>query len=384
MSDLRGTTAIIGASETDRIGVVPDMSALQLHANAARNAIRDAGLHPRQIDGIASAGLSPVAVADYLGIQPGYVDGTSIGGGSFMLHVAHAVAALAAGYCTYVLITHGESGRSRVGGEDWHGIPAHTVEGQFEAPFGAFGAVSTFTIPVVAHMAKYGTTHEQMASVAVATRAWAARNSRAMKRGLITVEDVLASRVLAWPVHLLECCLVTDGGGALVLTTADRAVDRPKPPVYILGTGEGAENVGVSTMADFTSSAAFRTAGDRAFRQAGLRPADIGHLMLYDAFAHVPMYALEALGFVGPGESGPWFAEGHSAPGGGLPVNTNGGGLSYTHTGRLGMFALQESVRQLRGEAEAQVPGVETSLALGVAHFFSGAGVVIMSAHPTD
>jgi acetyl-CoA acetyltransferase len=258
----------------------------------------------------------------------------------------------------------------------------HTVEGQFEAPFGAFGAASTFTIPIVAHMAKYGTTHEQMASVAVATRAWAARNSRAMKRDPITVEHVLASRLVAWPVHLLECCLVTDGGGALVLTTADRAADGPKPPVYILGTGEGAENVGVSTMADFTSSAAFTTAGERAFRQAGLGPADIDHLMLYDAFAHVPMYAVEALGFVKPGESGPWFAEGHSAPGGDLPVNTNGGGLSYTHTGRLGMFAMQESVRQLRGEAEAQVPGVETSLALGVAHFFSGAGAVIMSGKP--
>ncbi|WP_349305948.1 thiolase [Pseudofrankia sp. DC12] len=355
------------------------MSAIQLHANAARNALRDAGLDKSQIDGIASAGMSPVAVADYLGIEASYVDGTSIGGGSFMIHVAHAAAALAVGYCNYVLITHGESGRSQIGGEGWHGVPPTSAEGQFEVPYGALGAASTFTVPIVAHMAKYGTTEEQIASVAVATRAWATRNSRAMKRTPITVEDVLSSRLVSWPIHLLECCLVTDGGGALILTTAERARDLPRPPVYILGTGEGVENVGISTMRDLTDARASRRSGERAFRLAGLGPADIDHLMLYDAFAHTPMFALEALGFVKPGESGAWFAEGHSAPGGDLPVNTNGGGLSYTHTGRLGMFAMQESVRQLRGEAEAQVPGVRTSLAHGIAHFFSGAGTVIMS-----
>ncbi|MBL7632117.1 thiolase C-terminal domain-containing protein [Frankia nepalensis] len=377
--ELRGAVAVVGAAETDRIGVVPDMSAIQLHANAARNALRDAGLDKGQIDGVASAGMSPVAVADYLGIEPSYVDGTSIGGGSFMLHVAHAVAALTVGYCNYVLITHGESGRSRLGGEGWAGLPPTSAEGQFEVPYGALGAASTFTVPIVGHMAKYGTTEEQIASVAVATRAWAARNSRAMKRAPITVEDVLTSRLVAWPIHLLECCLVTDGGGALILTTAERARDLSRPPVYILGTGEGVENVGISTMRDLTDARASRRSGERAFRLAGLGPADVDHLMLYDAFAHTPMFALEALGFVKPGESGPFFAEGRSAPGGDLPVNTNGGGLSYTHTGRLGMFAMQESVRQLRGEAEAQVPGIRTSLAHGIAHFFSAAGTVIMS-----
>jgi acetyl-CoA acetyltransferase len=380
--DLRKKTAIVGAAETDRIGKVPDMSALELHANAARNAIRDAGIDKSQIDGIASAGHSPVAVCDYLGLEPSYVDGTSIGGGSFMMHVSHAVAALMVGYCNYVLITHGESGRSQVGGEGWSHAPASSMEGQFEFPFGARNASSTVPVPIVAHMARYGTTEEQIASVAVAQRQWATQNSRAMMRDPITIEDVLGSRLVAWPIHLLECCLVTDGGGALVLTTADRALDHPKPPVYILGTGEGVENVGVSSMKDFTESHSFKNSGARAFRLAGLGPADIDHLMLYDAFAHTPMFALEALGFVGPGESGPWFAEGHSAPGGELPVNTNGGGLSYTHTGRLGMFAMQESVRQLRGEAEAQLPNVETSLAHGLAHFFSAAGTVIMGNQP--
>ncbi len=376
--NLRKQVAIIGAAETDTVGRIPEITQLGLHAQAARNALRDCGLDKSQIDGLACAGESVVSVADYLDIQPSYVDGTSIGGSSFMIHVAHAVAALTAGYCNYVLITHGESGRSRVGRGGFGGGAA-TLQGQFEAPFGTAGPPNTFTVPVVAHMKKYGTTEEQIASVSVATRAWAAKNPRAMMRDPITVEDVLNSRLIAWPIHLLECCLVTDGGGALVLTTADRARDFPKPPVYILGTGEGAENMMISTMHDFTESRSFGRAAERAFRLAGIERGDVDHLMLYDAFAHTPMYGLEALGFVKPGESGPWFAEGHSAPGGDLPINTNGGGLSYTHTGMYGMFALQESVRQLRGEAAAQVPNVKVSIAHGPAGFFAGAGTVIMT-----
>jgi acetyl-CoA acetyltransferase len=185
--------------------------------------------------------------------------------------------------------------------------------------------------------------------------------------------------MIAWPVHLLECCLVTDGGGALILTTADRARDFKKPPVYILGTGEGAENMMISSMHNFTESLAFKNSATRAFEQARIERSDVDHLMLYDAFAHTPMYGLEALGFVKPGESGPFFAAGKSAPGGELPINTNGGGLSYTHTGMYGMFALQESVRQLRGEAAAQLDDVKVSIAHGPAGFFAGAGTVIMT-----
>jgi acetyl-CoA acetyltransferase len=377
-TDLRKRVAIIGAAETDTVGSIPEITQLGLHAQAARNALQDAGLDKSQIDGLACAGESVVAVADYLDIQPQYVDGTSVGGSSFMIHVAHAVAALEAGYCNYVLITHGESGRSRVGRGGFGGGGA-TLLGQFEAPYGVMGPPNTFTVPIVAHMAKYGTTEEQLASVAVATRAWAAKNPRAMMRDPITVEDVLNSRLIAWPIHLLECCLVTDGGGALILTTADRARDFAKPPVYVLGTGEGAENLMISTMHDFTESRAFQKAADRAFRFAQIERSDVDHLMLYDAFAHTPMYGLEALGFVKPGESGPFFAEMRSAPGGDLPINTNGGGLSYTHTGMYGMFALQESVRQLRGEAAAQLPDVKVSVSHGPAGFFAASGTVIMT-----
>jgi acetyl-CoA acetyltransferase len=377
-TDLRNKVAIIGAAETTELGVIPTMSAVQLHANAARNAILDCGIDKNLIDGIACAGQSPVAVADYLGIIPAYIDGTSVGGSSYMIHVAHAVAALEAGYCNYVLITHGESGRSRIGMGGFGG-GASSPPGQFEAPYGTMGPPSTFTVPIVAHMKKYGTTEEQLASVAVATRAWAVKNKRAMMRDPITVDDVLNSRLIAWPVHLLECCLVTDGGGALILTTADRARDFKKPPIYVMGTGEGAENVMISSMHDFTESQAFKKSADRAFRLSGVERKDVDHLQLYDAFVHTPMYGLEALGFVKPGESGPWFAEGHSAPGGDLPINTNGGGLSYTHTGMYGMFAMQESVRQLRGEADAQVPNAKISIAHGPAGFFAAAGTVVMT-----
>ena len=375
--DLRKKIAIIGAAETDTVGVLPGISEIELHAQAARNAILDAGIDKSEIDGIATT-ASPVAIADLLGIVPQYIDGTGIGGSSYMIHVAHAVAALNAGYCNYVLITHGESGRSQVGRGRYPGGPA-TIQGQFEAPYGVMGAPTMFPISIVRHMKKYGTTEEQLASVAVATRAWAAKNPRAMFRDPITVEDVLNSRMIAWPLHLLECCLVTDGGGALILTTAERARDFKKPPVYVLGTGEGAENVMISSMRDFTESQSFKKSVDRAFRQAQIERSDVDHLQLYDAFVHTPMYALESLGFVKPGESGPWFAEGHSAPGGDLPINTNGGGLSYTHTGMYGMFALQESVRQLRGEAAAQLDNVKISISHGPAGFFAGAGTVIMT-----
>ncbi len=233
---LRMSVAIVGAAETDAVGVLPDRSAIQLHAEAAFNALADAGLTKDDIDGVLTAGQSPVAVAEYLGIVPTYVDGTSVGGCSFMLHVRHAAAAIQAGLCTTALITHGQSGRSRVGETRWGG-GGQGNGGQFEEPYGVAGPPTRFTIPILRHMHEYGTTPEQMASVAVATRRWAEKNPRAMMRDPITVDDVLASRVIAYPVHLLECCLVTDGGGAVIVVSAERAKDFPKKPVYLLGIG---------------------------------------------------------------------------------------------------------------------------------------------------
>ncbi len=375
---LRMSTAIVGAAETDVVGVIPDKSAIQLHAEAAFNALADAGITKDEVDGVLCAGQSPVQVAEYLGITPKFVDGTSVGGCSYMIHVRHAAAAIKAGLCSVALITHAESGRSRVGMAGWSRAP-QALGAQFEEPYGVAGPPTRFTVPILRHMHEYGTTHEQLASVAVATRQWATKNPRAMMRDPITIEDVLNSRMIAYPVHLLECCLVTDGGGALVVVSAERAKDFPKKPVYVMGTGESTEHSMISMMHDFTESRAFKVSGAQAFAEAKVAHKDIDHAMFYDAFAHTPMFALEALGFVGKGESGPFFAEMRTAPGGDFPLNTNGGGLSYTHTGMYGMFAIQESVRQLRGEAPAQLPDVRTSIAHGVGGMFHAAGTLILT-----
>jgi acetyl-CoA acetyltransferase len=369
---------IAGAAETDAIGKLPDKSTLQLHLEAAVNAVADAGLTMRDIDGLATVSApGPVQIAHALGITPTYLDGTGVGGTSFLLHVRHAAAAIRAGYARTVLITHGESGRSRVGAAPFP-RGGSSIPGQFEAPYGTMGPTTAFTIPALRYMKEYGLTHEQLAYVAVAQRKWAARNPRAMFRDLITVDDVLASRLVAWPFHLLECCLVTDGGGALVVTSADRAGDFPKPAVHVLGTGEASETPMISQLTDFTESRAFRLAGQAAFAEAGITTADVRHLMIYDAFAHVPIYGLEALGFTAKGEAGAFIAEGNTEPGGRLPLNTNGGGLSYTHTGMYGMFAIQEGVRQVRGEAPAQVPDADISVVLGNGGMFATAGVLVL------
>ena len=373
--------AVVGAAETTELGIIPETSQIMLHADAALNAMADAGISAKDIDGLATAGDRPTDLAYYLGITPQWVDGTAVGGCSFMLHVRHAVAALQAGLCKTVLITHGESGRSRVGASRWSQEPA-SLAGQFEAPFGTAGPPSTFTLPVMRYMQDYGMSHEQLAMVAVVQREWAGMNPRASFHDPITVEDVLNSRMIAYPFHLLECCLVTDGGGALILTTDDRAGDFPNKPVHIWGTGESVETPMVTQMEDLTSSRAFRVAGQRAFADAGIAHADVDHLMIYDAFAHLPIYGLEDLGFCQRGEAPDFIWERNTAPGGSLPTNTNGGGLSYMHSGMYGMYALQESVRQMRGIAPAQVEGAEVSVCLGVGGMFGASGCVVFGTQP--
>ena len=200
-----------------------------------------------------------------------------------------------------------------------------------------------------------------------------------MFRQLVTVDDVLNSRMICYPYRLFMCCPVTDGGGAFILTSADRVDDYPTKPVYILGTGESVETPLVSQMYDITTSAAFKTSSAKAFAEAGVSHDDIDHIQIYDAFVHLPLYGLEDLGFVGRGEAGAFVEEGNTSPGGRLPMNTNGGGLSYTHTGMYGMFAMQESVRQVRGEAAHQVEGVKTSFCQGVGGMFMAAGSLIFT-----
>ena len=376
-SELRGKVAIVGASESDEIGVAPHKSALTLHAEAARNALNDAGLAIGDVDGLFTAGVTSGQLGEYLGIVPRYSDGTNVGGCSFILHVEHALLAIAAGMIEVALITHGESGRSRVG-MGGGGIAPDSPQGQFEAPYGTYGPTTLFSLPATRHMHEYGTTREQIAEVAVSNRKWAAMHPLAMMKEPITIDDVLNSRPICWPYSLFMCCLVTDAGGAIVLTSADRAKALRKPPVYILGTGEATEHNLVSMMADMTTSRAAKVSGRAAFEMAGVSHSDIDVAELYDAFAFTPMLALEDLGFVKPGESGAFVEGQRTAPGGDFPMNTNGGGLSYTHSGMYGIFTLIELTRQLRGEAgERQVGGAEVGIAHGPGGMFAAASTLI-------
>jgi acetyl-CoA acetyltransferase len=386
---IRYKVAVIGASETTEVGKVPGMSDMMLAADAAMNAIRDCGIDKNQIDAIFSAGtpnMSIIQLAHYLGITPKLIDGTAVGGTSFLIHVRHAAAALAAGYCDYALVTMGQSGYSH--GENIglprppSGGPSNTVMAQFEAPYGTYGPTTMFGMGILRYMKDFGLTHEQLASVTVAQSKWVKGNPRALRPDEVTVEDVLNSRLICYPLHLLECCVVTDGGGAIILTTAERAKDFPRPPVYILGTGESVETPMVSQMEDLTTSKAFRVASAKAFDEAQIDRADVNHMMVYDAFAHIPIYALEDTGFLARGEAGAFIAEGNTSPGGRLPLNTQGGGLCYTHSGMYGMYLMQESLRQLRGEAFRQVPDVKVSFCQGVGGMFASAGSLLWTNEP--
>ena len=387
MNSLRYKAAIVGASETTELGSIPDKTAFQLHVDAAVNAINDCGIDKNEIDGIATT-MSPASLAHYLGIVPKWIDNTQVGGTSFLVHVRHAAAAIASGLCETVLVSMAQSGRNRVGEETGRigdvsgqsgGRRDNSFPGQFESIYGVAGPTTQFGMGVLRYMKETGLSHEQLASVPVAQRKWANKVPRAMYGDLITTDDVFNSRMICYPFHLLECCLVTDGGGALIITSSERAKDFPTKPVYIIGTGESVETPVVSQMYDMTTSAAFKTSSKNAFEESGITHSDVDHLMVYDAFAHLPIYGLEDLGFVKRGEAGAFIEEGNTSPGGKLPMNTNGGGLSYTHTGMYGMFAIQESVRQVRGEAAHQVDGVKTSFCQGVGGMFMAAGSLVFT-----
>lgn len=377
---MRATAAIVGVAESDELGRLPHKSALAMHMEAARSALADAGLAKSDVDAVFCSGRTMAnEIPEYLGIRPRFIGGTQIGGCSFMAHVEHAMAAIHAGLCEVALITHGESGYSRIGMPNgrW-GDDSPTF--QFELPYGTMGPATGYGLMARRHMHKFGTTSEQLAEVAVATRKWAALNPRAMHREPISVDDVLGSKVISWPFHLLDCCLVTDGGGAVVVTSAERARDLPKMPVYVLGTGECATHQMPSQMPSFDQWDAAIEAGRRAFAMSGLKPEDIDVAELYDAFTIVPMLALEALGFCEKGESGAFVSGQRTAPGGAFPMNTNGGGLSYTHTGMYGIFTIIEAARQLRGECgDRQVKGARTAICHGTGGQWSAAATLILS-----
>ncbi len=378
MQELSNSVCIVGVDESDELGTLPETSQLSLHLQSIHNAVSDAGLKISDVDGIFTAGQhSPALLGEALGITPRYIDSTSVGGCSFIIMAGHAMLALHHGLCDVAVVSHGESGRSGVGvtrGRDT------SLSGQFETPYGFGGAPTYFGMITTRHMHDYGTTLEQWAQVAVSTRAWASLNPKARFRDPLTIEDVLNSRPMFYPFNLLNICLVTDAGGAVVLTRADRAKDCAKKPVYIRGAGEGTEHVMVTEMKNLPLSEATRLSGEKAFNMAGVTHSDFNHIMLYDAFTSGPPIMLESLGFCKPGEGVSFFEEGRATPGGTLPINTNGGGLSYTHSGMYGIFPMIEATRQLRGECgDRQVPNASLSLVNGMGGMLSATGTLVLS-----
>lgn len=361
---LRGGTAIVGVAESDLGEVGPGFTPLDLIGQSTKRALDDAGLAKRDVDGLFSASayyhMPTLSVGEYLGIRPRYSDATNIGGSSFVSHLLHAASAIEAGLCEVALITYGSTQRS-----DGGSLVSGSETLPYEAPYKARYPVSMYALAASRHMSQYGTTREQLAEVAVAAREWAKLNPKAFKRDDLTVEDVLSSRMVSSPLSVLDCCLVTDGGGAAILTAADRARDLPKAPIYLLGAGEAHHHRNISQMPDLTTSAATES-GTRAYEMAGISIEDVDVAMLYDAFTINTVMFLEDLGFCKKGEGGAYVSNGRIAPGGELAVNTNGGGLSYNHPGMYGLLLIMEAVRQLRGECGGrQVEGANVALVHG-------------------
>lgn len=371
MHRLRGSSAIVGVA-TDHISGATGLDPLEMIADVASAAAADAGISLREVDGLftgmQSEFLSTLAVGEYLGLRPRFSDNNRVGGSSFLCHTLQAALALDAGLCDVALICYASNQRSALGrlqtsvASSWSAI---------EAPYEARFPVSSYALAASRHMHDYGTTREQLAAVAVSARRWAQLNPEAFARAPLTIEDVLAAPMVSSPLGRLDCCLVTDGAGALVMVRADRAQSMRQPPVYLLGAAAEHWHKQVSAMPDLCTTAATET-GRRALDMAGARIEDIDVVQVYDAFTINTVMLLEDLGFCAKGEGGPFAASGAIAPGGSLPVNTNGGGLSCTHPGMYGIFTLIEGARQLRGQAgERQVPGAELCLCQGSGGVFS-------------
>ena len=360
---LRGGAAIVGVAESDLGEVGPEYTPLDLIGQATLRALEDASLKKEDVDGLFSASayyhMPTLSVGEYLGIRPRYSDATSMGGSSFVSHLFHAAAAIDAGLCEVALITYGSTQRSG-GGRLVSG--SETLP--YEAPYNARYPVSMYALAASRHMYQYGTTREQLAEVAVAAREWAKLNPKAFIREDLSIKDVLGSRMVSFPLSVLDCCLVTDGGGAVVVMSPERAEALSKPPVYLLGAGEAHWHRNISQMPDLTVTAAAES-GPRAYRMAGIGPGDVDVALLYDAFTINTVLFLEDLGFCRKGEGGAFVEGGRIAPGGGLAVNTSGGGLSYNHPGMYGLLLIVEAVRQLRGECGERQIDAEVALVHG-------------------
>ncbi|OUM92065.1 thiolase [Parageobacillus thermoglucosidasius] len=378
---IKGKVAIVGVAESDS-WYAPDLSPVDMMAKVAKRALDEAGIDKSEVDGLFSASsyyyMSTLTLGEYLGIVPRYTDSTSIGGSSFVSHLLHAAAAISAGLCNVALICYGSTQRSDSGK-----VTSLSEKNPFEEPFGLLYPLGSYALAARRHMAQYGTTSEQLAEVAVAARKWAMLHPKAFMREPITIQDVLNSPMVSSPLHKLDCCLVTDGAGAVVLTSAERARSLKQKPVYLLGVGESHFHRWISSMPDLTETAA-KLSGEAAYKMAGVTPSDVDLVMLYDAFTINVILFLEDLGFWPKGEGGAFVTNGRIAPGGELPVNTNGGGLSYCHPGMFGIFLIIEAVRQLRGEAgERQLRKCDIALVHGNGGTLSSQTTAILSKEPS-
>ncbi|HEX5453099.1 MAG TPA: thiolase [Stellaceae bacterium] len=379
---VRGGAAIVGAAESDLGHVADGLNPIDLMAQGIARALDDCGLGLRDVDGLfcatTQARTSGLSLSEYLGISPAYIDTTILGGSSFEFHVAHAAAALQLGLCRVAVVAYGSTQRS-VGRRQ---ASVREVN-PYETPFRPFLPPTAYALAASRHMHEFGTTREQLAAVAVAARQWALLNPAAWEKKPLTIPEVLAARMISYPFTVRDICLVTDGGGAIVMTAAERAGGLKKPPVYVLGCGAAITHASISSMPDLTVTGAVES-GRQAYAMAGLKAAEVDVLELYDAFTLNTILFLEDLGFCPKGEGGRFVEGGRITPGGALPVNTNGGGLSYCHPGMYGLFLLIEAVRQLRGECGArQVPQAETAIAHGNGGVLSSQSTVILGTGAT-
>jgi len=381
---LRGAAALVGVADAVSPTGELELYGRALEAAMVREALAHAGRTIDDVDGVCHH-VASMGFAEYLGIAPKFTDSTNTGGSSFEVHVEHAAAAIAAGVCDVVVGVYAATPRSdrkrkRSGFVRGPGLEALL---EWELPYGLRMPMGPYALAASRHMAAFGTTSEQLAQIAVSTREWAARNPRARYQDPLTIEDVLASPMESTPLHRLDCCLVTDGAGAFVLTSAERAATLAKPPIYVLGAATCHDHSMISQMPDLTTTPG-AVSGPAAFAMAGVKPEGVDVLMGYDSFTITALLHLEDLGFCAKGEGGPFAADGKLGPGGSLPMNTNGGGLSYTHPGMYGMFLIVEAVRQLRGEADArQVEGAQVAVAHGSGMVLSCMSTLVLGTEAT-
>ncbi len=373
--------AIAGVGLADA-GAVGSATPYALIAQASRRALAESGLKPGDVDGLASTGLgtmAPIDVAEYLGLQPTWVDSTAVGGSSWEVMAAHAADAIAQRRADVVLVTYGSTAKSdlaralRSANLDW----GTRGPQQWEAPYG-HTLISKYAMAARRHMHTYGTTIEQLAEISVSARANAKDNPDAAFRSPITIDDVLAGPMIADPFTKLQCCIRSDGGAAAVFVAEDRVADLGVKPVWVLGSGEAVSHVSMSQWPDFTTGPA-AASGRLAFERAGLTPADVDVAELYDAFTYMLLMTLEDLGFCGRGEAGPFVEGGHLRLDGSLPTNTDGGGLSACHPGQRGLFLIVEAVRQLRGESgPRQVADAKIACVSGTGGWFCSSATMLL------